>query len=560
MNPHSLNKKRELGAYYTPPELSQVLVDWAILSRLENILEPSFGGCGFFESCIKKLESLGCKTPSEQLYGVDIDPHAFNILSQKFGKTVSLDKRFLHSDFISVSPGQFLVPDFDVVLGNPPYVSMHNMSLEQRRRCEKTFKASPFIKQTMGRNVSLWAFFLLHSLSFLKNGGKVAWVLPSSLLHTDYSKKLIEVHKQHFKRVKIAKLAERFFVSEGAQETSIVLIAEGFSKTASNTGCLEISSVHNIEELHEFIHAPIDQNKLNHFDNYKISLLSKEISDSYFQVEKNQVSKKLIDYLNIKIGMVTGANKFFIINKETIEKNNLDSSYLRPIVSRFSCLVGIRHNKLRQRENEGNNLRSYLLNPCNEDMKEKNTPVRNYLAQISAKERRHNKTFPKRANWYTPDDNIYPDAFFSYMSHLGPRIVLNQGKINCTNSIHKVFFNERLSHRNKLAISISLLSSYSQLSAEIEARSYSSGVLKIEPTAGKNIRILMSDRCIQDLASNVTSIESLLTQDKQLEMTTLIDNIFIKHGILTREQCDLFREGVRILRRERYKGVKTYDE
>ena len=55
MNAHSLEMRKELGAYYTPSALSQVMSDWAIRKPTDKILEPSFGGCGFLESCEKSL-------------------------------------------------------------------------------------------------------------------------------------------------------------------------------------------------------------------------------------------------------------------------------------------------------------------------------------------------------------------------------------------------------------------------------------------------------------------------------------------------------------------------
>ncbi|MBF4333571.1 SAM-dependent methyltransferase, partial [Vibrio anguillarum] len=165
-----------------------------------------------------------------QIYGVDIDEHAFQILDSKFVNYIDKKKRFILKDFIQVNSSEFLTNEFNVVLGNPPYVSMHNMTNEQRKSCDKVLRNSPFSAKTMGRNASLWAFFLLHSLAFLKEGGRVAWVLPSSLLHADYAEKLLEVHQKHFKQIKILKLAERFFKEEGAKETSIILLAEGFHK------------------------------------------------------------------------------------------------------------------------------------------------------------------------------------------------------------------------------------------------------------------------------------------------------------------------------------------
>lgn len=560
MNPHSLPKKRELGAYYTPPELSQILVDWAIKKPTETILEPSFGGCGFFDSCIKRLNAINCKSPDQQLYGVDIDKHAFDILSQKFGRVVNTNQRFILKDFISVQPSDFSVNQFDVVLGNPPYVSMHNMTEEQRESCDKVLRESPFSGVTLGRNASLWAFFILHSLSFLKESGRVAWVLPSSLLHADYAKTLIDIHRKHFKELKILKLAERFFMSEGAKETSIVLIADGFSTEVIDDGLVAVDYVDTLDELKEAIDKK-NTNTVFDFNKYKLELIPSETKAVFEELSRQTYAYPLSHFIDIKIGMVTGANKYFVIDKNTVEKYNLPDECLKPVVGRFPSFIGIKHSRSRQRIIQEDNKRAFLVNASPEQMQFENSAVRQYLSQVTAEELEKNRTFKKRPYWFAPDDHIISDAFMSYMIHLGPRMVINQGQINCTNSIHKVFFHDHKTSANKkLAIAISMLSTYSQLSAELEGRAYSSGVLKIEPSAGRKIEILFSDECILELKSAVNMIEAHMKKNEMDGVTTIVDNILIKYNFVTREQCEKLAKGVHFLRRERYKGVNNYNE
>ncbi|HGY5238496.1 TPA: N-6 DNA methylase [Aeromonas salmonicida subsp. pectinolytica] len=559
MNPHSRLKKRELGAYYTPPELSKVLADWAITRSTYNILEPSFGGCGFFDSCVKRLSELGCKDPAARLFGVDIDKNAFDILHKKFNTKLPTDKRFLQNDFIRVEPNDFSVTEFDVVIGNPPYVSMHNMKNEQRLSCENVLKKSPFAASTIGRNASLWAFFILHSLSFLREGGKKAWILPSSLMHADYAKKVIEVHKKHFNSIRIIKLAERFFRSEGAEEVSVILLADGFHKDPSNVCELFIYSVDTLDELHRAIYERKSSQKIE-IDNYKVSILSERIKKTYTEISNAQYSKPLSHYFDIKIGMVTGANKYFVIDKKTIDENSLPNASLKPIIGRFSSLIGLKHTKHRQKKIQVDGHRSYLLNPTEEQMSICNSPVKKYLSNISQEEIVKNRTFAKRKNWFEPDygiDSLISDGFMSYMTHVGPRIVINQARVNCTNSIHKIIFHDKsASFKFKLAVSVSLLSSYSQLSSEIEGRSYGSGVLKIEPTSGKRIKIILTEECIESLCTLVPLIEAKLNDADYDGVYSLVDNALVINGLLTVEQCNILADGVRELRNERYKGAK----
>ncbi len=562
LNPHSLTKKRELGAYYTPPELSQVLTDWAIMHADEDILEPSFGGCGFFVTSINTLRKLGCDSPETQLYGVDIDEHAFDILSKKFNKLVETQNRFILKDFITVQPRDFSVQEFDVVLGNPPYVSMHNMTENQRETCEKVLRDSPFSGVTMGRNASLWAFFLLHSLSFLKEGGRVAWVLPSSLLHADYAKKLLEIHQLHFQNVKVLKLAERFFKEEGAKETSVILIADGFSSEPLVDTNFSVAAVDNVEDLKLAIEGDLKTTEAG-IDGYKLDLVSKDAKNAYLQLLESEHSKPIGYYADIKIGMVTGANKYFVVNQATVNEHNLPGDVLQPVIGRFSSLTGVTHDIRKQRRIQREGHRAYLVCPSEEQMQDPNNPVSAYLNQITLEERTKNRTFEKRPHWFAPGygiDGIVADCFLSYMIHLGPRMVVNKAKLNCTNSIHKVIFRENTPAKVKLAFSLTLLSTYSQFSAEVEGRAYSSGVLKIEPSAGRNIKVLFTPGCVEDFLGIKADVEKEIKRENYIKVAELVDGVLIQHGLISNKQRTYLLDGVNALRRERYKGVRSFNE
>ena len=54
-----VNKQKLRGGYYTPAPLCDYLVNWAIRTGDENILEPSCGNGNFITSALGKLNSLG---------------------------------------------------------------------------------------------------------------------------------------------------------------------------------------------------------------------------------------------------------------------------------------------------------------------------------------------------------------------------------------------------------------------------------------------------------------------------------------------------------------------
>lgn len=554
MSPHTQQKRKQLGAYYTPIDLSQVLTDWAIRSPNDKVLEPSFGGCGFLEACVETFRTMGCEEPAKSLHGADIDVKAFDFLSEKLGQLVDVKSGyFKKKDFLKLKPKSFSGTDFDVVIGNPPYVSLHNMSKAQRDSCFNVLEKSSYADGTIGRNASLWAYFLIHTLDFIKDGGRVAWVLPSSLLHADYANAVMKIHKRHFSSLKVIKIYERFFQGSGADEVSVILIAEGFSKHPRSTpSSVAFAVANDVAGLKQAVEtAPT----INKHENYRYYLIERKALTDYQFLSNGHLGNQLGNIAKVLIGMVTGDNKTFIIDRQKKSALGLDDHMLKPVISKFSHLSGFLHTKNKHEKLIEENKKCLLISP--DSIIKRYTPIRKYLASVSKSERKKNRTFPKRANWFEPDDKLYPDAFLSYMIHKGPRLVINSANINCTNSVHRVYFTQKFTYREKKAIAMSLYSSFSQLSAELEGRSYGSGVLKLEPTPAKKIRFLISDKIVEELNRNHEKINHLVTKGDLCKARTLIDHCICEAEGLELNSFVRFGHAIEQLRNERYKGLRT---
>ncbi len=167
-----VGSKKALGRYYTPEHATRILCSWAIRQSEEKVLEPSFGACGFLEAASDRLKELGSGDPRHQLYGCDIDEGAFiDYLEPRLGIDKS-NPHFLHRDFLHIQPTEFGTQALDVVVGNPPYVSYHTMG-EQTRKAAKQVAVNDGFKLTP--KASLWAFFVLHAIPFIRPGGRMAW-------------------------------------------------------------------------------------------------------------------------------------------------------------------------------------------------------------------------------------------------------------------------------------------------------------------------------------------------------------------------------------------------
>lgn len=510
-NSEAAPTKKELGAFYTPDTLTTALAKWAIRSSDEDILEPSFGGCGFLESAVDRLKDLGSITPQNQLFGCDIDPRAFSHLHKVLG-VVDITQRYLKKDFLTAHPADFLKQKFDAVIGNPPYISHHNMpphlkdSIQAWRIANKDLPIN-------GR-ASLWAYFVMHALSFLKSGGRMAWVLPGSFLQANYGVALQKNLLTKFGRVAAISIGERVFLTEGTEERTVVLLGTEFGQSTEE---IIFRHCHSIVELEAELESEANLNYLQHI----VAHTTKTI-DHYLEIAAQDDVVELGNLAQIRIGTVTGANSFFIISPTTATKLCLEENYLTPILSKFSHIKGteVTAEDIRNWRNEDK--KCLLFQAAGKELSES---AKQYVETFPEKNRSTNSTFSRRQDWLAADDRRIPDAFFSYMSHSGPRIALNNAQLNCTNSIHRIYFSKEIEDHIRKLIVISLCTSFSQLSAEKEGRNYGSGVLKIEPSEAKKIKLVIpKDKSGEDIDQAFDQLDQSVRAGNSSEAQKIADS------------------------------------
>jgi adenine-specific DNA-methyltransferase len=498
-----LQERRQLGAYYTPERLSDILAYWAIKSRSDLVLEPSFGGCGFLQSAVKALEDCGSRYPKNSIYGCDIDAVAFEYLSEVLGGPADL-VRFVQGDFLQIETPKGWPDSFDVVMGNPPYIPYQK--IESLRRSELNSRIGAVGK--LGGRSGLWAYFVAHSIARLKSGGRMAWVLPGAFVHAEYASALREYLTSHFTRAAAFIVHDRLFLNEGTDEETVILLADGHSPGATVSGSLEFGQASALEELASMI----NNWDCNRWSGKTGAVRSAQIGLSADDVQlvarlnSSDACRSLGDFARLKIGVVTGANSFFLRSNDTLQLSSLLAEDCEPIVSKFRFLNGLGFNQKDFASAVSRGAKAYLVNGIRRDTNER---VDNYLKTFPKNRIETTATFKKRSRWDHPSDTNIPDAFFPVMNHLGPRLVLNELGCNCTNTLHRVYFHKERNFSRKI-VSISILTSFSQVSAEMVGRRYGSGVLKHEPREAETIRLLMPEVAYVEVQSAYSAIDTLL--------------------------------------------------
>lgn len=479
-------EQKQFGKFYTPNEATRILCSWAIRGAEDLLLEPSFGGCSFLDASKSRLADLGSIDPCLQLFGCDIDESAFEkSLFALFPEHQDLFERFHIRDFLTMTP-QRLHAQFDAVIGNPPYISHHRMTTEQKDQIRDIFSNTLW---TPDRRSDLWVYFVLHSLQFLRVGGRMAWILPGSFFHSDYAALVRRVIGEQFSRSLAIQLGQKLFLDEGAQENTIVLLADGY---AEGTQELRAHYAPTLEDLADVVEQwengqPIGQPCGERVQEAFLSATAREhLNDLQLNFRVNSLG----NFCDVRIGIVTGANPFFVLSRSAAQKNELPTHALRAIVSKFEIVRGLQLSEGDLNVEVNRDFACLLLDTHDLDETE-DGPIQRYLSTFDLQKRQVNRTFNKRPIWHYSDDGYTPDAFLSYMHQNGPRLALNQVGTTSTNTVHRVYFHPDITDLEKQATAISLQSTFGQLCAEIEGRAYGSGVLKHEPTGAKRIRLML---------------------------------------------------------------------
>lgn len=223
-----------VGAFYTPPVLAGRLLDLAEDAKLDwssaRVFDPAAGAGAFLAPAADRMRrALSGADPGfvlaqigARLLGLELDPHAA-YLAQLSVELVLADiviaagraaPKVVHvCDTIEEPPR----PDFDLVVGNPPYGRM-TLTAEQRTR---------FARSLYG-HANLYGVFTDLALRWAKPDGLVAYLTPTSMLGGQYFSALRELLAREAPPISIDFVHARRGVFEDVlQETLLALYRRG---------------------------------------------------------------------------------------------------------------------------------------------------------------------------------------------------------------------------------------------------------------------------------------------------------------------------------------------
>lgn len=495
-----------LGAVYTPPRIAEALVRWAVRSPADRVLDPACGDGVFLAAARRRLAELGNQDPHP--VGIDIDPQA----AAAAGAVCSDFFEWAHSSLFQA------VPVFDAVVGNPPFIRSHLFPESSR---QLAFRQMRQMGLHPSRLMSTWAPFVAIGCRLLSPEGRLALVVPEELLHVGYAGELRRFLLKRFRRVIVC-------LSDGdpfptVQQSVVLLLCDQEQDGPGGLLSMPFSSLeggppYTIDCAPAWDWCP----KWTHLF---LSPGERQIvNDSFRKLGWGPFS----EYGRVEVGVVTGANDFFVLSKSEAEALG-DGAYLTPIITGARDVPGICLSKddfcrLAERGRP-----TFLLN-VSEPIERLPPRVREYLARGT--ERRIHLRFKcrHREPWYAVPSVWPADALLLRQAGEMPKLIHLAEKCVSTDTIHRVRW-----HRPELGrrYAAAFLNTWTLIACELTGRSYGGGVLELMPSEANAIPLPPP---VEKLETIFETVDDLVRSRKLDSAVEMVDRVVMPASMSTEER------------------------
>lgn len=529
------------GGYYTPEAVSRFLASWVLEKKPKTILEPSCGDGSFIKALHNQYNY------PIQFTGVEIH----SLEAKKARESASLDQN-LHAtikneDFLALSQREIDAGVlYEAVVGNPPYIRYQYLSPEDQKLSEMIFSRHnlPFTKHT-----NAWVPFVIASLDLLAPGGRLGMVIPSELLHVLHATSLRKHLMNECSRILMIDPIELLF-EEALQGTLLLMVEKkvhandiphGVAVTAVADKSFLSMNPSVFFENANYVSGEVLNGKW-----MKVLLLPEELH-VFEKIKTLPNIHKFSDIAEVDVGIVTGANKFFLVDTSTVHRYDL-MKFAHPMFGRSEHCPGIVYDKKTHAENVSNGLPSnfiYFKDTAYEKLPEK---AKEYI-QLGEDQELHKRYKCRiRKPWYLVPSVYSTPIGMLKRSHHFPRLILNKAEAYTTDTAYRIRTISDAISADHLVYGF--INSLTALTAELEGRHYGGGVLELVPSEIEKLLVPLPNINSADLMQ----LDKLVRKSNQPE--TLLEQqdkaILTKAG-LSEEDIKIIHQAWRRVRTRRHR-------
>ncbi len=477
------------GGYYTPPDLAAFLAQWVKQISPKSVLEPSCGDGVFFDAL---RDVKGLTRTSVTAFELDTDEaEKANDRARQAGlKNVTVKATdFLGWAINHLGDGGV---QFDAVVGNPPFVRYQYLPTLSQVRAEEIFRRLnlPFTKHT-----NAWVPFVLASLALLRPGGRLAMVVPAEIVHVMHAQSLRSYLGRECRRLVVVDPEEIWFAD--TLQGAVLLLAEKRHDSADKAEGLGIYPVKGRDFLNldpaDVFASPRAINGKTVESKWTRAILDSKTRSLFDQITEHPEVHRFEDVAHVDVGIVTGANKYFLVTDETVRRFHLEE-WAHPMFGRSGHCPGIIYDKRQHQANaRAGNPTNFLW--LHGDGINANPAARAYINEGERQTLHTRYKCRVRSPWYTVPSVYATEVGMLKRAHDTPRLIFNKLRAYTTDTAYRI----RTLQASAQQMVACFVNPLTALSAELEGRHYGGGVLELVPSEIERLVLPMPTKAKIDL-------------------------------------------------------------
>lgn len=527
------------GAYYTPLPLAEMMIDlFKNDTNISSVMEPSCGDGVFVEGLIKTdfINQL------KKVTAIEIEPEEAGILKEKTKSYSSIE--ILNCDFFEYYQNNYKKQKYDLILGNPPYIRYQYLEEIQREAMSQILTSHGMKANKL---VNTWVGFMVACIQMLSDTGRIAFVIPAEILQVAYAEDLRLFLSNNLSKITLITFEELVFPD--IEQEIVVFIGE---KGNQEKG-IRIIELNNLDDLEGFDIESNGFQKMQHVrEKWTKYFTSDKENELIRQIKADDRFQKLSDVALINVGITTGNNKYFSVNKNTVEQYELEN-VVRPLIGRSSHAHSVYFRKEDWEKNVSKQKAAYLIDFPGCNIEKYPNKHKEYIKIGEGKGEHKGYKCSIREKWYRIPSIWVPDAFFLRRNNLYPKFVLNCCDAVSTDTMHRIKFNDGIEPER---IVLPYYNSISFAFTELCGRSYGGGVLEILPGEAGNIVIPKLDSVpIEKVREVLGKVDSIVRAADDIEQALdIVDNeILIQVLGIESQKCKDARKIWKKMQRRRLK-------
>ena len=214
---------------------------------------------------------------------------------------------------------------FDVVIGNPPYVSHDRISGQVRQELRKSYRAHQAF-------ADLYCYFIERATTLLNSGGVAALITSNSFLKAEYGAPIRRFLRRNTALLQVLSI-------ETSQVFENVIVNVAITLTCKNTTRKELCLVASAPLMLNDIQGLVDNHGFrapqSYFERSSWNLVQPAILEIQEKIGNTGRTLAQLD-TKIRLGIATGSNKAFIIDEDQKErlcrKSLTNANIIKPIL------------------------------------------------------------------------------------------------------------------------------------------------------------------------------------------------------------------------------------